>query len=63
MRTTTTNARPSWLGIYPATPDIYSDTPQAPGDRVVWEEPAPTPVFALCVDVGEGRDLMSPPRS
>ncbi len=27
MRTTTTNARPSWLGIYPATPDIYSDTP------------------------------------
>ena len=28
MRTTTTNARPSWLGIYPATPDIYSDTPQ-----------------------------------
>lgn len=29
MRTTTTNARPSWLGIYPATPDIYSDTPHS----------------------------------
>ena len=28
MRTTTTSARPSWLGIYPATSDIYSDTPQ-----------------------------------
>ena len=34
MRTTTTNARPSWLGIYPATPDIYSDTPPPRGTSV-----------------------------
>ena len=37
MKTTTTTARPTWLGIYPATSDIYSDTPQAGvfGDQVV----------------------------
>ena len=36
MRTTTTNARPSWLGIYPATPDIYSDTPQTQDSNLDW---------------------------